>query len=198
MLKTSKIELKKWDQIKEWSYLKSKQWVQINLVPLGINSSRKYSSYKRDGGYLPAKFPRDIQAYFSRRNEWQNWNDFFGNEGMHRARKNFHPYPDCVEVVRKAGIKNSIEFRKWQSRPENIPSRPEFQYNEWKSWKSFLGDNYNVQEGKNNTKLTKSKVRIIKHQLRLGVPAAQLAKFFEVSDMQVIRIKRGENWAEVE
>jgi hypothetical protein len=51
---------------------------------------------------------------------------------------------------------------------------------------------------KRNTKLTNSKVRIIKKRMNEGKLLSHLAEQFGVSHTQLLRIKRGLNWAEVE
>jgi len=48
-----------------------------------------------------------------------------------------------------------------------------------------------------NSKLTKKDVKAIKTMLAKGVTQVMIAKMFCVSDMQVSRIKRGENWSDV-
>jgi len=49
-----------------------------------------------------------------------------------------------------------------------------------------------------NTKLTVTRVMLLKKLLNEGKLVTKLAKQFKISDMQVIRIKRGENWGDVE
>lgn len=44
------------------------------------------------------------------------------------------------------------------------------------------------------TKLTKEHVDFIRKQLKKGIPGSILAKQFNVSQMQISRIKHGENW----
>ncbi len=46
-------------------------------------------------------------------------------------------------------------------------------------------------------KLTRNEVVLIKRKLKKGEPMSRLAKRFGVSDMQIHRIKTGENWADV-
>jgi hypothetical protein len=80
----------------------------------------------------------------------------------------------------------------------NLPARPDQYYKDtWEGWKSFLGNNYDLPERKVASKLSASDVRIIKHQLNLGVSGAILARTFGVSEMQISRIKHGENWTKV-
>lgn len=48
------------------------------------------------------------------------------------------------------------------------------------------------------TKLTVTKVMLMKKLINQGKPMKQLVKQFKVSDTQIYRIKRGENWADIE
>lgn len=45
-----------------------------------------------------------------------------------------------------------------------------------------------------NSKLTKEDVKHIRKQIKMGVPLRKIAWFFSVSEMQINRIKTGENW----
>ena len=48
-----------------------------------------------------------------------------------------------------------------------------------------------------SSKLTESDVMVLKSMLERGVVQAKIAKLFRISEMQVTRIKRGENWGHV-
>lgn len=48
-----------------------------------------------------------------------------------------------------------------------------------------------------NSKLDVSQVEQIKAMLERGVKGKLIAKMFKVSEMQITRIKRGENWGNV-
>lgn len=47
-------------------------------------------------------------------------------------------------------------------------------------------------------KLTTTKVMLMKKLLNEGKPVKQLSKIFKVTETQILRIKRGENWADIE
>lgn len=54
---------------------------------------------------------------------------------------------------------------------------------------------------KDNTKvakLTVTKVMLLKKLLNEGKPMKHLVKLFKITDTQILRIKRGENWADIE
>jgi hypothetical protein len=48
-----------------------------------------------------------------------------------------------------------------------------------------------------NSKLSVKDVALLKSMINRGIPNVQIAKLFCISDMQVTRIKRGENWGHV-
>jgi hypothetical protein len=54
-----------------------------------------------------------------------------------------------------------------------------------------------ISNGGYNTKLTEAKVIYIKSAIKKGKTLKELATKFKVSDMQIYRIKKGENWGYV-
>ncbi len=194
---TTDMKIDSYDNVIKWSYRLASLWIKENLIPMGINSSRKFESYKREGNYLPKNFPRKPDEYFKKIGVWKGWSDFFGKDGIHFDRS-YLTYEEASKLCKRLGVKNSIEYRTWKNRPAKLPARPDQYYKEkWSSWSEFLGDCYELPERKVASKLKKSDVRIIKHQLGLGVSGSVLARTFGVSEMQISRIKNGENWAKV-
>lgn len=53
------------------------------------------------------------------------------------------------------------------------------------------------QANPNRAKLTTTKVMLMKKLLNEGKPMKQLVKLFKVTDTQILRIKRGENWGNI-
>jgi hypothetical protein len=191
------MKIDSYDNVIRWSYKLAKNWAQEKLIPKGVNSSRKFDYYKRTGQYLPRNFPRKPDEYFKKKNVWLGWPDFFGKD-MEYSEKNYLSYEDASRLCQQKGLKNSIEYRTWTNRPINLPARPDQFYKEyWQSWKIFLGNNYDIPDRKVVSKLSAADVRIIKHQLDLGISGAILARTFGVSEMQISRIKHGENWTKV-
>ena len=64
--------------------------------------------------------------------------------------------------------------------------------------KEKLERRYRRKEDSRATKLTVTKVMLLKKMLIQGKPMKQLVKQFKVTDTQIFRIKRGENWADIE
>ena len=191
-----KLELGDWDAVLKWSYSLASKYAIEYLVPVGVISARKFDAYKRAKKPLPKKFPRIPDEYFSRKGSWKGWRDFLGYP-EHKRSRFYLNYRDASRVAREASIKNSKEYIGWKDRPSNLPSRPEYFYQEWKGWKDFLGASYKAPDPRHYTKLKVSDVRIIKHQLKMGIPGSVLAKTFKVSEMQISRIKHGENWNDI-
>ena len=192
------MHIENYDCIKKWSYKLAKTWVRENLITKGINSSRKFEQYKREGNYLPKCFPRKPDEYFKKNGLWAGWADFFGKLSNGKI-CGYLNYNAASELCQSIGIKNSVEYRNWKSRPDNLPARPDQYYKDvWESWNNFLGTCYKLPPKKVASKLQISDVRIIKHQLAMGVSGAVLAKTFGVSEMQISRIKKGENWVAIE
>lgn len=57
--------------------------------------------------------------------------------------------------------------------------------------------NSNLPKPINHSKLKETDVVLLKTMLERGVSQSQIAKMFCISEMQVTRIKRGENWGHV-
>ncbi|MBN2481789.1 MAG: hypothetical protein JXB19_08620 [Bacteroidales bacterium] len=191
-----KIEVENWDDVLKWSYNLARKFAIENLVPQGVTSARKFDAYKRNQKPLPRKFPRIPDEYFIRKGTWKGWRDFLGYPEQKKSR-NFLGYRDAARVVQSTDIKNSKAYLTWKERPPNLPARPEYFYSEWTGWKDFLGEKFEKPNPRHYTKLSEADVRIIKHQLKMGVSGAVLARTFKVSEMQISRIKRGENWEDI-
>jgi hypothetical protein len=190
------INIDDYDKVINWSYTLAKEYVIKFLVPQGVLSSRKFEEYKKQNKYLPSNFPRRPDDYFKLRGTWKGWDDFLGFPERKFGEK-YYDYKTAMTVTQKAGITNSNHFRNWKARPKRIPSRPDLYYKEWSNWQEFLGDNYKKEKKVTHRKLSESDIKIIKHQLSLGVQGSVLAKHFNISEMQISRIKRGINWKNI-
>lgn len=88
---------------------------------------------------------------------------------------------------------NRADNLKWMTKQENIDHAKKSPY-VIKARQDRLGKRF---EGSKVCKLTSTKVMYIKKELEKGVSYKRLAKKFNVSEMQISRIKRGENWKDV-
>jgi len=196
------MKIDNYNTIAKWSYSLARQWVMENLVCKGIDTYRKFEKYKKIGGYLPESFPRSPEYYFKKHGTWKGWNDFFGNHELKKigdySRKNFVSFDEAKTIVQQSGITHCKAYREWKNRPDNLPARPDLTYKEqWKGWAEFCGEKFSQPKVVRYSKLKKTDVRIIKHQLAIGISGSILAKHFNVSEMQISRIRNGENWEDV-
>ena len=89
---------------------------------------------------------------------------------------------------------NRADNLKWMTREENFEHQQKSPFVIKEKQQRKLGL-------RNNTKIAKlsvTKVMLLKKLLNQNKPVRQLVKQFKVSDMQIYRIKRGENWAHVD
>ncbi|MEP6583374.1 MAG: HNH endonuclease [Ginsengibacter sp.] len=90
-------------------------------------------------------------------------------------------------------LNNRVGNLKWMTREENYAHQKTSPY----VIKDKQQRQQRQQSNPNRTKLTVTKVMLLKKLLREGKPMKQLVKIFRVTDTQILRIKRGENWANV-
>jgi hypothetical protein len=90
-------------------------------------------------------------------------------------------------------LNNRVENLKWMTREENTEHQKKSPY-VIKSRKERFGKRF---EDSKVCKLTSTKVMFIKKKLNDGYTNRKLAKMFNVSEMQISRIKRVENWSDV-
>lgn len=85
-------------------------------------------------------------------------------------------------------LNNRAYNLKWMTREENYEHQK--------------GSPYVIKEKEKRIsrgrKLTVTKVMLMKKLINHGKPMKQLVKLFKVTDTQILRIKRGENWAAIE
>ncbi|MEP7231535.1 MAG: HNH endonuclease [Ginsengibacter sp.] len=103
----------------------------------------------------------------------------------------------------KQTIVAHLDHNKLNNRAHNLKwMTPEENYEHQKSSpyviKEKLERRYRRNTNSGVTKLTVTKVMLLKKMLKQGKPMKQLVKQFKVTDTQIYRIKRGENWADIE
>lgn len=96
-----------------------------------------------------------------------------------------------------------LDHDKLNNRASNLKwMTPEENYEHQKSSPHVIKEKqerrHRRKEDSRATKLTVTKVMLLKKMINQGKPMKQLVKQFKVTDTQIFRIKRGENWADVE
>ncbi|MDQ6609339.1 MAG: NUMOD4 motif-containing HNH endonuclease [Bacteroidota bacterium] len=91
-------------------------------------------------------------------------------------------------------LNNRANNLKWMTPEENYAHQQNSPY----VIKEKQERRYRRKESSRATKLTVTKVMLLKKMLNEGKPMKQLVKQFKVTDTQIFRIKRGENWADIE
>lgn len=91
-------------------------------------------------------------------------------------------------------LNNKADNLKWMTPEENYAHQQKSPYViEEKKERKFRR-----KENSRATKLTVTKVMLLKKMLNENKPIKRLVKQFKVTDTQILRIKRGENWGEIE
>jgi hypothetical protein len=103
----------------------------------------------------------------------------------------------------KQTIVAHLDYDKLNNRVSNLKwMTPEENYEHQKNSPHVINDKLQRQERQqsnpNRAKLTVTRVMLLKKLLNEGKPVKQLVKLFKVTDTQIIRIKRGENWANIQ
>ena len=110
---------------------------------------------------------------------------------------NFLPRPASRQTIVAHLDHNKLNNRasnlKWMTPEENY----EHQKNSPRVIKDHLQRQQRQQSNPNRAKLTVTKVMLLKKLLNEGKPLKQLVKVFKVTETQILRIKRGENWSNI-
>lgn len=96
-----------------------------------------------------------------------------------------------------------LDHEKLNNRDSNLKwMTPEENYEHQKSSPYVIKDKQGRKNGgrinSGVTKLSVTKVMLMKKLINQGKPMKQLVKQFKVTDTQILRIKRGENWGDIE
>ena len=91
-------------------------------------------------------------------------------------------------------LNNRANNLKWMTPEENYAHQKGSPY----VIKEMQERKYKRKENSRATKLSVTKVMLMKKLINQGKPMKQLVKQFKVTDTQILRIKRGENWADIE
>ncbi|MEN8121576.1 MAG: NUMOD4 domain-containing protein [Bacteroidota bacterium] len=84
---------------------------------------------------------------------------------------------------------NHVSNLEWHTKESLVEKHREFA--------KQLSNGNQFKKPMRNSKLKESDIRLLKSMLQRGVVQSMIAKLFCISEMQVTRIKRGENWGHV-
>jgi hypothetical protein len=106
------------------------------------------------------------------------------------------------QATSKQTIVAHLDHDKLNNRAGNLKwMTPEENYEHQKNSPHVIKDKQQrrqrQQSNPNRAKLTVTRVMLLKKLLNEGKPMRQLVKLFKVTDTQIFRIKRGENWANI-
>jgi hypothetical protein len=90
-------------------------------------------------------------------------------------------------------LNNRAKNLKWMTPEENY----EHQKNSPHVINEKVERKHRRKEDSKATKLSVTKVMLMKKLIDQGKPMKQLTRLFKVTDTQILRIKRGENWADI-
>lgn len=108
----------------------------------------------------------------------------------------------CKKPSKGHSVVAHVDFNKLNNRYDNLKwMTPEENYAHQQHSPYVIKEKKERRETKKTnsaaTKLTVTKVMLLKKLLNKNRPIHKLAKQFKVSDTQILRIKRGENWGEI-
>lgn len=99
-------------------------------------------------------------------------------------------------------IVGHLDHDKLNNRSNNLKwMTPEENYEHQKNSPQVINEKqerrHRRKENSRATKLSVTKVMLLKKLINQGKPMKQLVKLFKVTETQILRIKRGENWADI-
>jgi hypothetical protein len=137
------------------SFQEGKEFVQKNLVPIGIDTLRKWKDRIEE---IPIFLPFSPPTYWKNKG-WTSSSDFFGTQkkkvGEFQAVRSYEAAAEWVQNnLVPAGINTSTKWKAWIGRtyifpegaiipilPDDVPKYPHIRYRNcgWKFWNHFLG-----------------------------------------------------------
>ncbi len=95
-----------------------------------------------------------------------------------------------------------LDFNKYNNRPSNLKWMTQEENLKHQQNSPYVISDLKKRKNRffpseNNSKLTETKVMYLKKLLNEGKPMKQLVRMFKVTETQILRIKRGENWGRV-
>jgi hypothetical protein len=110
---------------------------------LKLNSSTEWREWSKSGN-RPDDIPSSPNTTY-KDSGWVGWGDFLGTSNISPINRNFLPFKEAREFVRKLKLNSSKAWREWSKsdkRPDNIPSSPDRTYKNsgWIGMVDWLGN----------------------------------------------------------
>ena len=105
-----------------------------------IGSRKQYTDWHT------ANKPKRIPKYPNRvyLKEWDGWNDWLGTDNKFDNKKRiWRPFGEAILWVHRQQIGSKddwLTFCKYNDLPNDIPTRPDLVYDNWRSWMHWLGN----------------------------------------------------------
>jgi hypothetical protein len=116
----------------------ARELVRAELIP----SIAAYDSWWKIN--RPKIVPRRPDRIYAGKG-WISWNDFLGtNNKFGTVKRNWMPFEEARQYVRTLKLETYqqwVEYTKTGQLPDGIPHNPVYVYEEWFSWKDWLGTN---------------------------------------------------------
>lgn len=112
----------------------------IIVRKLGLKSVKEWLSYCRSGKKLKMIPSNPDRKY---KDEWKGWGDWLGTGNVSSINRNYLPFRSSRKIARGLKLKAEKEWRRYSksgNRPIDIPSNPDKKYDEWISWRDWLGN----------------------------------------------------------
>jgi hypothetical protein len=99
---------------------------------LKITGQQQWQNEYCKSGEKPDDIPSNPQRVYKK--EWKGWGDWTGTGNIAPSNKQYRPYKEAREFVRKLGLKNRQEWNEYcksGNKPDDISATPWNTYKEW-------------------------------------------------------------------
>ncbi len=108
-----------------------------NLNIKSYNEWRKYVVSNNSPDNIPSN-----PAKVYKNKGWINWGDYLGTGNIAASKRYFLSFREAKQIVRELQLTSREEWKRYcksEKHSNNIPCHPDEYYQEWTSWKDFLG-----------------------------------------------------------
>ncbi len=166
-------------------YAEAREFVRSQL----LTSRQRYDDWHK------ANKPKVVPAYPNRvYKEWVSWNDYLGNDNKFvtgsETRQRYQamrPYEQAALWVHGLKLEQQedwLQYCRDNPIPDDIPTRPDLVYKEWKGWKHWLGK-YQADTIALQQQVIQTRMLIIAHER--GFPSNVLIFRTDIGDVATAR-----------